>query len=91
MSHGGFMELGFLEGMIAFISGLSVQYPVLVGIFAILYSVSIGFKLLFSAFKEYVVASPSKSDNVLAQKIEENKIFKAMKFVADLLIRLKVK
>lgn len=85
------MELSFLEGLIAFISGLSVQYPVLVGIFAILYSVGIAFKLIHVAFKEYVVASPSKSDDVLAQKLEENKIFKGIKFVADLLIRLKVK
>lgn len=85
------MELGFLEGMIVFISGLSAQYPVLVGIFAILYSVSIGFKLLLTAFKEYVLASPSKSDDALVVKVEGNKIFKGIKFLMDLLIRLKVK
>lgn len=85
------MELGFLEGLIAFVSGLSNQYPVLVGIFAILYSVGIGFKVLHSAIGAYVIDSPSKSDNIKLAELEGNKVFKAVKFIADLLIRLKVK
>ena len=85
------MEVTVLEGIIGFISGLSAQYPVLVGIFAILYSVGIAFKLLLTALKTYVMESPSKSDDEMVNKLEENKIFKAVKFVMDLLIRLKVK
>jgi hypothetical protein len=85
------MEVTVLEGVIGFISGLSAQYPVLVGIFAILYSVGIAFKLLLTALKTYVLESPSKSDDEMVGKLEENKIFKAVKFVMDLLIRLKVK
>lgn len=85
------MDLSIFEGIIAFVTGLSAQYPILVGIFAILYSVGIAFKLLFTAFKEYVATSPSKSDDKLLSNIEGNKAFKSVVFVMDLLIRFKVK
>lgn len=84
------MDLSFIDGLIAFVAGMSKQYPVIVGVFAILYSIGLGFKLIFSAFKEYVIASPSKSDDALVAKAEANKIFKVVKFIMDLLIRLKI-
>lgn len=85
------MELAFLDGLVNFVMGLSVQYPVLVGVFAILYSVGIALKLIFSALDAYVLESPSKSDDTKLAELKGNKVFKVVKFAIDLLVRFKVK
>lgn len=80
-----------MEQIVTFISELSSKYPLAVGILSILYCVGIGFKVLLTAFKAYVLESPSTADDVFAKNLEENKIFKGFKFVMDLLIRVKIK
>jgi hypothetical protein len=85
------MDASVIEGIINFIMGLSAQYPKLTSIFAILYTVGIVFKIGFSAVSQFVAQSPSKKDDDLLLKMEENKAFKAVKFIADLLIRFKIK
>jgi len=84
------MELELiLNAAVGFLTNLSVQFPVLVSVFAILYLVGLGFKLLREAFTKFVKESPSTKDDELLEKIEANKIFKAIAFVMDLLIRFK--
>lgn len=85
------MDVAVLDGILNFLQGLSLQYPVLVSVFAILYTVGIAFKILFSALDEFIVKSPNKKDDEILSKIKENKIFKAVFFVIDLLVRIKVK
>lgn len=85
------MDLSFIHGLVGFIVGLSAQYPVLVGVFSVLYIVGIAFKIAHVALTTYVLETPSKKDDEFAKNLEENKIFKGFKFVADLLIRLKIK
>lgn len=85
------MDASVLEGIIVFIKGLSSQYPILVGIFAILYTIGIALKIFLTATKEFVVSSPSKKDDEVLAKVEGHKIYKIVLFVLDLLIRFKIK
>jgi hypothetical protein len=80
-----------MEAVIDFLVGVSSTYPVIAGVFAILYPVSIGFKVLFTALKAYVIESPSNSDNEMVERLEKNKVFIAVKYAMDLFLRIKVK
>lgn len=82
------MEL-VLVGIVNYIGGLSATYPVLVGILAIAYMVGLGIKVIREAAKAFVTGTPDKSDDLKLEALEQNKVVKAIYFIADLLIRFK--
>lgn len=85
------MDLTMIDGIVSFLKGMTAQYPVLVGIFAILYIVGLIFKVIHVAAESYVLETPNKQDDEYLKKLEDNKIFKTIKFVMDLFLRFKVK
>jgi hypothetical protein len=85
------MDVTMIDGVVSFLKGMTAQYPVLVGIFAILYMVGLIFKVINVAAESYVLETPNKADDEFLKKLEENKIFKTVKFIMDLLIRFKLK
>lgn len=85
------MEQSVVEGIINFIIGLTGQYPKLTAILAIAYVVGLGIKIVREAIEKFIVESPSKEDDKKLEEIKNNKIVKVILFIADLLIRFKVK
>jgi hypothetical protein len=80
-----------MDAIVDFLIGLSVQFPVLVSVFAVLYSVGLIFKALRPFIKAVVEATLTKKDDMLLAKVESHKYFKYVEMFFDFLLRLKVK
>lgn len=78
-----------VDQIVDIVLGLGANFPKLTAVFAVLYLVGVGFKLLREAIEAFVLASPSKKDDEWLKKQQESKIVKAVAFVADVLLRLK--
>lgn len=85
------MEESVLSGVVNFILSLTTQFPKLTAILAVAYLVGVAIKIVREAVEKFVIESPSKSDDLKLEEIKQNKAVKAVLFLADLLIRLKVK
>lgn len=80
-----------LEGIINFVLDLAGQNPKITAILAVAYLIGVAIKIVREAAEKFVLESPSKSDDIKLEEIKQNKVVKAILFLADLLIRLKVK
>ena len=79
----------WIDGLFSFLFGWANQYPKAAPIMATLYLVGVGVKLLREAVSNFVLQSPSLSDDEKWKKAQENKIVKSVMFVMDLFLRLK--
>ena len=80
-----------MEAIVEFLLSISNTFPILTSVFAVLYTAGLVFQVTHSALREYVLKSPSTSDDILLEKVESHKKFKAVKYVMDLLLNIKVK
>jgi hypothetical protein len=85
------MEQSVLEGVINFILGLTVQFPKLTAILAVAYIVGVVIKVIREAAEKIVAETANKEDDLKLEEIKKGKVVKAILFLADVLIRLKVK
>jgi len=85
------MEFSLIfDYVVAFLQGLSAKYPFIVPMMAILYTIGLASKLI-QPIKEFIIASPSKKDDEILAKVEANPVYKTVKFVLDLFLRIKLK
>jgi hypothetical protein len=85
------MEQSVIEGIINFILNVAGQNPKITAILAVAYLVGVAIKIVREAVEKFVLESPSKDDDLKLEEIKQNKVVKAVLFLADLLIRFKVK
>jgi hypothetical protein len=67
------------------------KYPVLGSIVAVMGSARLILKPLMVFLKEAVLATPSDKDDLVLNKVEASKIYKALVFLLDYLFSLKLK
>lgn len=82
------MEVVIL-GIVNYLTAMSAANPKLVSVFAILYVVGLGFKVLRSAVEAFVLESPSKVDDAKLDSFKNSSAGKIVFFIADLLVRFK--
>lgn len=82
------MEL-VLSGIVNYIINLGPQYPKLIPVMAILFSIGLIFKLGREAIEKFVLETPGNADDLKLEEVKKNPIVKIVLFVADLLIRFK--
>jgi hypothetical protein len=71
------------------LQGVAVSFPQLTAIFAVLYVVGFGAKVIREAAKSIVAETPSKKDDEKLAALEQSKAAKAIFFVLDLFLRIK--
>lgn len=74
-----------------FISGLVLEYPILLSIAAIIGMVRLVVKPLMVILHSLAEATETTRDEEILKKIEENKIYKGFLFVLDYVFSLKLK
>lgn len=83
-----------MEEVIAFITpllqGLSVKYPIIVTIFAVMGVMRTLFKPLMTFVHAYVAATPSTKDDLKLEKFKEGKAFKVINFLVDYIFSIKI-
>lgn len=72
-----------------FIANFALGNPKLAGFCAIAYLVGMGAKILRDAVEQFVLASPSQSDDIKLGEIKKSSAYKIVSYVLDFLFRLK--
>jgi hypothetical protein len=73
-----------------FLIELVTKYPLAAGVLSSLYIAGICFKPLFGVFHKYVDATESIKDNEFLAKVEASKAYKAVAYLLDLAVRIKL-
>jgi hypothetical protein len=73
------------------LQGLMDAYPTLTKVLAIMGTLRLFLKPLFTAIHSYIKSTPSVDDDAFLNKIESNKIYKWALYVLDWLTSVKVK
>jgi len=81
----------FITSIVSFVIEFGAKNPKVVPILAIAYLVGLVIKILRESVAKFVADSPSKTDDLKLAELEKSPIAKSVFFVADLLIRFKVK
>lgn len=76
----------FMETLLTFLAG----NPKLAVLFTVMVVARAVFKPACSVIQAYVDATPSQSDNEKWQKVRDHKAFKAVAYVMDLLLSIKI-
>lgn len=66
------------------------KYPMAAGVMSVLYIAGVCFKPAFTLLHTYVNATPSVKDNELLAKVEASKAYKAIAYVLDWAVRIKL-
>ena len=80
-----------IEFITPLLQGLSVKYPLIVTIFAVMGVARTLFKPLMTFAHAYVMATPSTSDNEKLAKFEASKAYKVLQFLMDYIFSIKIK
>lgn len=73
------------------LQGLMDAYPGLVKVLALMGTLRLFLKPLFSALNAYILASPSKKDDEVLNNVTGNKVWKWALYALDWLTSVKVK
>lgn len=76
--------------MEAFLSNLAVQHPAIAGLCVALVAFRAVFKPLMSLVHTIVESTPSKSDDETLSKIEQSRAYKALVWIVDYLLSIKL-
>lgn len=74
----------------ALISDLAVKYPVIISILVVVGVLRAVFKPTFAVLHAYVLATPSKNDDAVLDKVEASGAYKAVAFVLDWVTSIKL-
>ncbi len=66
------------------------NYPKAAGLFSMLYIIGVINKPVFAVLHKFVDATESVKDNEALKKVEESKLYKAVCYILDLSIRVKL-
>lgn len=78
-----------MEDIIKFLIDFAVQYPQLASIIFLIGSFRVVMKPLVALAKAIVEITPSKSDDVFVEKIEQSGAYKVVLFVVDYIFSIK--
>jgi hypothetical protein len=78
-----------LSVILNFAADFALSNPKFAGACAVAYMIGVGAKILREAIESFVLASPSKSDDLALEKAKANPIVKIAFQVLDVLFRLK--
>lgn len=73
-----------------FIMDLSMNYPVVTTVLAILYCAGMAFQAIQDIADKYVLTTATPSDNEWLAKLKEKKLFKIVKLFFAYVLRIKV-
>lgn len=73
-----------------FVLELAQKHPVALSVLSALYVLSAINKPLFTLLHKYVEATASSSDNELLNKVENSKVYKAISYLLDWVVRVKL-
>jgi len=73
-----------------FVLELAQKHPVALSVLSALYVLSAINKPLFTLLHKYVEATESSSDNELLNKVENSKVYKAISYLLDWVVRVKL-
>lgn len=72
-----------------FAANFALSNPKFAGICAVAYMVGLGAKFLRDAVEQFILSSPSKSDDLELEKVKKSVAYKIVGYVLDFLFRLK--
>jgi len=79
------------EFLVSFIAEMAIKFPWVVAILSAMGFLRLIFKPTLAYARTIVMATKTKSDDLVLDKIEESKITKAIVFLLDLFASIKVK